>query len=97
MSVLFNAVTYFAQQVDISPLPHASADSTTIKSALTVTFVIVGALALLMITLSGFRYIIAQDDAQKVAQAKRGIIYSAVGLVVAASGQLIVTYVIGHV
>jgi hypothetical protein len=77
-------------------LPHAHADNTAVQSVLSIMFGLAGALAFLMIVISGLRYIIAQDDAQKVAQAKRGVIYSVIGLVVAASGEIIVAFVIGN-
>lgn len=80
-------------------LPHVDtgANSHYIKDVLSLMFGLAGALAFLMIVISGFRYVIAQDDAQKVTQAKKGVIYSLVGLIIAASGEIIVGYVLGNV
>jgi hypothetical protein len=77
------------------PNPAGTADGSTIQTALTLLFGIVGALALLMVVISGFRYIIAQDDSQKIAQAKSALVYSLVGVVIAGLAEAIVSYVLG--
>jgi hypothetical protein len=66
-----------------------------LQRVLQIVFGVVGALALLVITVSGFRYVLSTGDPQKTAQAKDGIIYSLVGLVVAISAEAIVTFVLG--
>lgn len=83
----------------ISPtgVPHAAADSNTIATVLSIVFGIVGALALLMITISGLRYIIAAGDPQRTAQAKNGIIYSLVGLAIALAAEAIVAFVVNQI
>jgi FtsH-binding integral membrane protein len=83
--------------LDVSPLPHVTADSGSIQTALSIMFAVAGALALLVITISGFRYVIAQDDPQKVSQAKKGIVYAIIGLVIATLGETIVNFVIRRV
>jgi hypothetical protein len=79
-----------------SSLPQASADSASIQTALQIVFGIIGALALLMITVSGLRYIVSSGDPQKTAQAKNGIIYALVGLTVAIFAEAIVLFVAGR-
>ncbi len=86
---------HFAQ-LNISPLPQTTANQGEINKGFTIFFGLLGAIALLSITVSGFRYIVAQGDPQKVAQARRAIGYSLVGLVVAALAEAIVTFVIGN-
>jgi hypothetical protein len=54
-----------------------------------------GALAFFMLVLAGFRYTISQGDANRVADAKRQIIYTLVGLVVIALAATVVNFVIG--
>lgn len=78
-------------------LPHASAGSGTITDALNIIFVIVGALAFLMIVIAGFRYVLAGGEAAKVAEAKRMIIYAAIGILVVAMAAAIVNFVLGKV
>lgn len=82
----------------ISPegLPQANTNTDTIKTVLSIVFVTIGALALLMITVSGLRYILSAGDPQKASKAKNGIIYALVGLAVALAAEAIVTFVAGR-
>ena len=86
-----------ANPLDTSSLPSTPATAATLKTVLTIVFNILGALALLFITIGGFRYITSQGDAQAVGKAKGTIIYALVGLVVAILAQVIVTFVMGKV
>lgn len=92
------AITYHAELTSIQPVgvPQANADDGTFRVILGVVFTIIGALALLMIVISGLRYILAGGDAQKTAKAKEGIVYALVGLVVALTAQAIVSFVVGR-
>lgn len=85
-------------QSSISPgnLPHVSTGADTVSNILAITFVIVGALALLMVTISGLRYITSAGDPEKTAGAKSGIVYSLVGLVIAIMAEAIVAFIVGR-
>jgi hypothetical protein len=89
---------FFAQQFlqsnNLPNLPKTSADSTSISHLLTLLFTVVGALALLMMVIAGLRYILAQGEPQKMTEIRRQIIYIAIGLVLAASADVIVTFVL---
>ncbi len=91
MSVILHILATSIQHGD---LPTAHATQGTIKKVLDIVFSVIGALALLMITASGLRYILAGGDQQKVAKAKNGIIYSLVGLLIAISAEAIVSFVV---
>ena len=80
--------------VDPTPFPQGDVKSTT--SYLTLTFIILGGLALLMLVIAGLRYIIAAGNAEKMAEARRMIIYTAVGLVMANLTASIVGVVAGR-
>ncbi len=54
-----------------------------------------GALAFFMLVVAGFRYTISQGDATKVADAKRMMVYTIVGLVVIALAATVVNFVLG--
>ncbi|HSW37453.1 MAG TPA: pilin [Candidatus Saccharimonadales bacterium] len=86
----------FAASVDLTPLPHTTAGHDQIQLILNIVFGIMGGLALLMITISGLRYIFSAGDPRKTAQAKNGIIYSLVGLLVAIAAEAIVAFVLGN-
>jgi hypothetical protein len=74
-------------------LPQSHADQTNIKAILETVLNIVGGLALLMIVVSGLRYVISAGDPQRTSKAKNGIVYSLVGLVIAIMAQAIVVFV----
>ncbi|HET8709336.1 MAG TPA: hypothetical protein VFL85_03585 [Candidatus Saccharimonadales bacterium] len=86
--------------LDVSSLPNPSVSTTkssTVKTALTIAFGVLGALSLLFITIGGLRYVISQGDSQATSKAKSTIIYALVGLAVAITAQAIVTFVIGKI
>jgi hypothetical protein len=85
----------FAQEtVNTSPLPHPATDHGEIQKALDIVFTITGALALLIVTVAGFRYILSRGDPQATAQAKNAIIYALVGLSVSIAAFTIVNFVV---
>jgi hypothetical protein len=50
--------------------------------------------AVLMIMIGGFTYIMSSGDPQKISAAKNTIIYAIIGLIVAVSAQLIIKFVL---
>jgi len=54
--------------------------------------IVVGALAIIMIILSGYKYITSAGDAGKVASAKSTLIYALVGIAVVVLAHVIVTF-----
>lgn len=92
--------TIFADtSVNVQSLPGSSGPSLAstheIQIVLGIVFGVVGALSLLVITISGFRYVISNGDSKRTAQAKEGIIYAVVGIFIALTAEAIVTFVIG--
>lgn len=83
---------------DIQPngLPTASANTNELQSVLQIVFGIVGALAFLMIVVSGFRYVLSAGNPDRTSRAKNGIIYALVGLVIAILAEALVTYVVNN-
>lgn len=73
-------------------LPHAQ--STDLKSILNIVLAIMGAVAFLMLVIAGLRYTISQGDPTRVADSKRMIVYTLVGLVVIALAATVVNFVI---
>jgi hypothetical protein len=76
-------------------LPTTNTSSSELQLILNIFFGILGALSLLMITISGFRYIISDGDPQKAKQAREGITYALVGIAVALLAGAIINFVIG--
>jgi hypothetical protein len=59
-------------------------------------YVIVGAIAVVIIILSGFSFASGSYDPAKIAKAKNAILYSVVGLIVVILAFLITQFVIGR-
>ncbi|CAN5341365.1 hypothetical protein BH09PAT4_BH09PAT4_08610 [soil metagenome] len=64
-----------------------------ISAVLKVLTVIVGVAAVVMVIISGFRYITSGGDAAKVGSAKSALVYALVGLVLVALAQVLVRFV----
>jgi len=88
---------FFAQVLDPNKIniPKTSADQNGLTKIFNVVLAIMGALAFLMLIIAGFRYTISQGDPNRVADAKRMIIYTLVGLIVIALAATVVNFVIG--
>ena len=85
----------FAAIISGGPLPKTSAGQGTITKVLTITFVIVGALALLFMVIAGTRYALSKGEPENIQKAKNEIKYSAIGLIIAFLAVAIVNFVIG--
>ncbi|MFI5271283.1 MAG: hypothetical protein ACHQT9_04535 [Candidatus Saccharimonadales bacterium] len=78
-------------------LPQPNADSSSIQTVLTITFGVIGAMAVLMVAISGLRYILSDGDPQKISRAKNSIIYALVGVAIAIAAEAIVHFVLFRV
>ena len=92
---------YFASSIIIQPnqttnLPRVSATQSELDKILTIAFVIIGSMSLMLLVIAGFRYVISAGDPTKIADTKRAIIYTFVGLVLSASAVIIVNAVLGQ-
>jgi hypothetical protein len=65
-----------------------------VTAVLQILTVVAGIAAVIMIVLSGFRYITSGGDTTKVAGAKSALVYAIVGLFVVALAQVIVHFVL---
>jgi len=68
-----------------------------IKFALNLFSIIVGIIAVVMITIGGLKYVTSGGDSQRVSGAKDTILFAIVGLVVVALAQIIVHFVLNDV
>ncbi len=67
-----------------------------IKVALNLLSFIAAVIAVIMVFVSGFKYMTAQGDAAQISSAKKSLVYALVGLVVVASAQFIVKFVLAR-
>lgn len=77
-------------------LPQVDASNVQVRQILQVIFAIFGALAVLMLVISGLRYVASQGSPQEVAKAKGTAVYALVGLVLAIMAESIVTFVLAR-
>lgn len=96
---MMSLLKIFAELDPVRPrgLPQTAANGATIDQIISIFLGLLGALAFLMIVISGLRYILAGGDLQKTAKAKNGIIYALVGLALAIFAQSIVYFVVRRV
>jgi len=81
-------------QVNLDSLPGTDADSGHLKTIYNLVLGIMGAVAVLIIVIAGFRYVVSQGSPQETAAAKNTILYTLVGLVVIIAAFAIVNFVI---
>lgn len=84
--------------LDLGSLPQTSPSTGktgTLGRVFNLVIGLLAVIAVLIIVLAGFRYITSAGDANGVASARKAIIYSAVGLIVAGAAWTIVTFVLG--
>ena len=86
-------LTIFAQNLTVN-LPVVDAGPSEIKQVINLILSIAGAVALLIITMAGFRFVSSRGEPQQVSQARNAIIYSSIGLVVLVSAFAIVNFVV---
>ena len=68
-----------------------------IKAAITVLSYLIGAAAIIGIVVSGIRLMTSGGDSNAVASARTGLVYSLVGVAVAALAQILVAFVLDKV
>jgi hypothetical protein len=86
-------LSHVAQNITVN-LPAPAAGNAQIKEVVNVLLSVSGAVALLVITMAGFRFTTSRGNPQQVAQARDAIIYSCVGLVIIMSAFIIVNFVV---
>lgn len=89
-----------AQTIDTSSLPNHTSDAagqSAITTVLSIVFAITGSIALLIIVIGGFRYVVSHGDPNSVSQAKKAILYAVIGLLVSLAAFSIVNFVVGRV
>ncbi|HUC20196.1 MAG TPA: hypothetical protein VMR98_01735 [Candidatus Polarisedimenticolaceae bacterium] len=60
-------------------------------------FIVVGAIAVLILIMGGIRYITATGDAKRIQAAKDTVLYAVIGLIVVILARAIVGFVIGKI
>jgi hypothetical protein len=93
INIYENLVVYFGQFDDLN-LQKTPVTQSTLTNALTVVFTIFGAIALLIITIAGFKYTMSMGEPNATKKAKDTILYAFIGLFVSIFAVAIVNFVV---
>lgn len=78
--------------------PNASNEiSSLIETIVNIMSIFVGVISVIMVIISGFKFITAQGDPQSISSARNTLTYALVGLVVAALAQVLVHFVLSKI
>lgn len=77
-------------------IPKVAANSHQLQTILQIVFGIIAVLAVLYIVINAFRLVISQGEPESVKKARGAIIAAVIGLVVAVSAEIIVSFVLGQ-
>jgi hypothetical protein len=83
--------------IDPGELPHTPANEQRLELIKNIVYGIVGAIALLIITVSGLHYMTSAGDPEKAARAKNGIVFSLAGVAIALAATAIISFVIDKI
>jgi hypothetical protein len=88
-----------ANAAGINPggLTDAKANADTVKTLFQIIFGIIGAFAFLNIVFSGFKYVTSAGEPQKTSEARSGIAYSIIGLIIAIVAEAFIVFIVRRV
>jgi type IV secretory pathway VirB2 component (pilin) len=75
-------------------LPEVAANPDSLQALLNVVFGAITAVAVLIIIIQGIRFVLSYGEPDKTTQARKGVIYAAVGLVIVFMADIIVAFVL---
>jgi hypothetical protein len=79
-----------------SGLPHVVAGDGALNTGFNILFSVLGAIAFLLLVVAGLRFVMSRGEPSKIADARRQILYAALGLVVIAVAAAIVNFVLNR-
>ena len=82
------------QEVCDTGLPIVAANSGQLQTILQLLFGVLAIVAVIVITVAGLRFIFESGNPQETARARNTIIYAVLGLIIAISGEIIVSFVL---
>lgn len=94
---------YFAAQTTVQQdikslntdtLPKNNLGNSDLQNVLSIVFGVAAVIAVLMIVIAGFRFIVGQGNPEETSKAKNTILYAIIGLFVSLSAQAIVAFVL---
>lgn len=76
-------------------IPKVALGTSQVQTVLQLVFGIIAVVAVLIIVINAFRLVISQGDPEAVRKTRDGIIAAVIGLVIAISAEIIVSFVLG--
>jgi hypothetical protein len=93
-----NVLYRLTAAIDTSGLPHhGSVGTADLNRILQIVFGLAASIALLIIVIAGFRYIIAAGDPESVSRAKKAILYAVIGMLISLAAFSIVTFALRNI
>jgi hypothetical protein len=80
----------------MSSLPEIGANESSLETLLMIVFGTITAVAVVVLVVQGIRFVLSQGEPEKTAQARKGVIYAAVGLVVVFMADVAVAFMLGR-
>lgn len=77
-------------------LPNIAADSGHLHTILQLIFGVIAAATVIFIIISAIRFVMSQGEPDKVANARNAVVFACIGLAVALSAEIIVTFVLNN-
>jgi len=78
-------------------LPQVAATGNQLRTILQIIMGVLAAVAVLMVTIGGFRYVTSEGNPENTKKARSTIVYALIGLVVAISAEAIVSFFLNGV
>ena len=85
------------QNIDFSPLPSVPADQAHLEIIKNIAFSVIASVDLLVLVISGLRYVMSNGDPNALGRTKNSLVYSAIGLIVTISAFAIVTWLLNNI
>jgi hypothetical protein len=82
---------------DLACIPESPATIDQLRKLMQISFGSIALLAVIIIIIAGINFIMSGGDPQKIAKAKKAVIYACVGLAIAISAEIFVTFVVGRI
>lgn len=78
-------------------LPQVNAGSNELTTIFQIVFGILAAIAVLIIVIGGFKFVLSEGNPENTTKARNTIIYALIGLSIALSAEALVSFVLGKI
>jgi hypothetical protein len=97
MNQFLNSLAQVVINSDEINVPQGNLTDNSVQNMIRLVFGIAGGIALIVVTISGFKYVMSQGNPQETAKAKNTLLYALIGLAVCVTAFAIVGFFINEV